>query len=461
MKVTLLQKDKYYWFQRIIFLLDKFIYLNIKTAEDLNKLQNPANYDLLKEQDVLPTTCITKLNNMQMNALMSYNMWNGEENSVTASDNTQWSLLNISKYKVISATTNVALKTPDYLVMLTRVKYNSREVYCYTVYDNSVTASELSEPPLAVCTICNDTDIYNLDSINIHNDMYEYHDKTGIVIIISNTTKQVYECFYEQQSTHSSFSNVVQTLQNSSNQLSKAIGSASEEVIKRKDLMSMKLSGSLSSTIISAKQLQWITQTFDIDEAKANEGIQSIVTHLHRTMKGKEINIFGNIFKILDLTVYNKEILMLRTTYFDESSQLIFLLDIGESACIANILILDVFPHEKKSGLNYTIDDIIQTSSDDNISGISKVETNVDADVFTVTENIDLFFRDMTFHIEDTVTLGNTDADVDPNSCDVNNGLNTLEIEKTEFTARGDSLICNTSELQEMELKEEDANNGE
>ena len=412
MKIGTFSLKDYSWFEQIIRTMDALTHLyanNADSGRKLSRIQIDEALSSVKTQ--IKHSALKKLNTLQTNALIAYNMCSGRTYSALSDDSRQWTLITLNGFKQANLSVGVALKTNDFLVMATMLQYASTEVIIYCVYQGDATAQDLKEAPLAIFTLHDGYDIYNMQDVSISENKYTYVSSNNIRLEVSTSTHRVISCYMEEGAQEASALDMVfETLSTLS--ASRAMSNAIEEIKGTKDLALRRIQSTFKGVSLADREMQWLVHTFKVNFEEATSGIEKI---LKTARKGAAIDVFGNKFDVIDVMRYTQNTLMVRTSFFDESSQLVLLFEISNMVTTVAFCVIDVFPHKNGNGRKYVVSDIVQSSSRDNVLGFSSVTINGD-DVLYVKEDITLQYMDVTYRVSDTIRLDTGTADTE--DCD-------------------------------------------
>lgn len=404
MKIGSINNSGYLWFKQIIKIIDAVTYLNLQSTE----LTKDLLFHTINSLDTkVQSNAIVKFNNMQSNALLSYNIWNGQINAIASEETKSWTIISIDKFKQVSACANVALKTNDFLVISTVLKFLGKVVYIYCIYDSAITAQQLNEMPLQIFTLTDDFDFYNFTEINLDKNNYRFTSKNNIELVISKETKKVIGCFMKEEIPLSETAMGVISSIISDLSCTQTITNSFNKMKTTRDIANIRLMRSIKGIEASDEEILWLCATFGVSFEDATNFLDHIIKV---AAKGKSIKVFNTTFDIIDILRYNNNILMIRTTYFNESSQLILLFDVDTSIHSLAFFVIDVFPHQGKNELEYTIIDTVVSASRKDIFSSSTVKINIEDKVY-VNEKILIKYNGMSFNIEDTIYSSNDDEE--------------------------------------------------
>ena len=398
MRVDSFSSGGYEWFGRIIKIIDALAFLNINSVEELesidkNKLESTIN----SAQTKISANAINKLHTTQSNALIAYNMWNGQFNTNSADDSKNWMIIQLNNFKQVSVASNVSIKTQDFVVIRTIVKYLTRTVYVFCIYESDITVPELRSNPLEVFSLFNGKDLYGYSLSEESLNHYLFKSKNKVVLKVSKNSLNVSECCIEDNIKLSdTAAGIISSILDEMK-----IGDARSTAKTVRDIAVTRIKRVLKGVSIADEELKWVCNVFNVHFEEVTASLDKI---LKTAAKERDIDVFGNKFNVIDIMRIKHNVLMIRTTYFDESSQFIMLFEVSQTIQTLVFCILDVFPHEGASGTKYTVSNNIKSASRTNIIGCSRVNVIAGRDII-VTEDISLKYCDLEISISDSITL--------------------------------------------------------
>lgn len=398
MQVDSFSSGGYEWFERAIKIIDALTFLNINGPDSMTELdKDKLEAAMHSVHTKVNPNAISKLHTVQSNALLSYNMWNGQYNSDSASNSPNWTIIQLNSFKQISVAANISIKTQDFIVMRTMIQYLNRTLYLFCIYETDVTVPDLKSIPLAVFSLLDGIDIYSNSLIEEAQNYYLFKSKNQILLKVYKNTLSVSECFMDETMgwNDTAISIISSILEET------GVGTVGSKVKTIRDVTITRIKRMVEGVSIYNEELKWVCTLFDIN---FEEAITSLDKIIKTAAKDKEIDVFGNTFKVIDIMRCQNNILMIRTTYFDESSQFIMLFEVSESIQTLVFCILDVFPHEGISDIQYDISNNIKSSSREDIIGCSHVKVLADDDIMVI-EDINLRYNNLDIAISDNIIV--------------------------------------------------------
>lgn len=402
MRIGVNSSGGYAWFERVIKIIDVLSFLNKQEIEDIQKLTvEELDAAIYTVQTKISATALSKMHSVQTNALMAFNMWNGQINAASVDDNRNWMIISLNNFRQASVSASVSVKTPDYLVITTIIRYLGRDVWVYSVYDANVTVPELRDVPLDIFVLYKGVELYCRYPVSEIQVGYELQSKNNVVLHISDKTGRVLACFPKETiDLKETAAEIIASVLNDMKLLE-----APNKVASTRDIAMMRIKRIMSGIVVTDYELKWVCNTFNLHHDDAVNYLDKI---LKTAAKGRVIDVFGNKFETIDIMRYRNNILMIRTSFFDESSQLVMLFEISQAIETVAFFIVDVFPHEGINGTKYTVSNNIKSSSRQNVIGSSRVTVIAGNDI-TVVEDISIRYRDVEIHISDSINISSED----------------------------------------------------
>ncbi len=445
--------SRHKWFDRAISIL------NIKNEEAISIYDaliefNNRGYKVSK----IPSTAKSSLCNVITSSYMS------SHNGITMSN--RETILHLMQYKEIFLNTSVAYKNNNYFAISVSASYAGSDLINYLIYDIDTAADQLATPLHAV-SILEDIDLQTGKKLKDDGEFLTVEFSDAIYLKLDKKSLQIKACF---QSYPSLRENTVMGdyIQKFDSLIAKAEDTA-DTFHKALDRNAIKKVSKKGGFYIEDPECTWLSNLLSFNYHQVSELIDKL---LLSRKKDSIIEVCGEIFEIIDVAIIEGDLIVIRTTFREDSSQLVLLFE-KEDTAITTILatLIDVFPHEGETSNEYSKNNIVQSSSRSGVqvsSHIQIIENTHHTNDYTVKEDILFKYKYYEIRFPDIITVKDDVVadDTEQREFETQNNENieysvndsvqsTTELNKIELDNSRGSIQNNNS----LNTQEEDTNN--
>lgn len=323
-------------------------------------------------------------------------------------------VLHLKKYKNVSLNISFTYHNRDYFIIYISAQYGNKMFHNYLLYEEDAAADELVAP-LHVVSILDGKDIQTGSTIPKEGFDYVINFSDSVNLKIDSKTLMVKNCYFNQQPKReipfigeslTQFDNLMTKTENTIDSFKKAAHH-----------YSIKTAAVKGGFFIEEKECIWLAELLSLNYHEVSDLIDKL---LLSRRKGDTIASGAEAFEIIDTALIEGSLIVIRTTFRTDSSQLVFLFSKDEQVITTQLaLLIDVFPHEGETSNDYHRSNIIQSSSRTGATASSHVQITENASndkSYTVKEDIHLKYNCYEIRFPDTITVRDDEEEQEQHS---------------------------------------------
>lgn len=369
--------QNYSWFDFVVKKIDYKKFYNLENI--ISKIPKNINED---SKSYIGDNTYINLNKILCNAYMSLYIKNSFKDC-------KYDIIEINKYKTIKISACLNYVSDKFKILKVNFVYRNINFIVYLIYDASTSADNLSTVDNIVIYIENIDLIEEKIPISEEN-LLVFRLNTGIVLKVDKTNFYVVDCHsifpYTSLPNNKLNTKDISTLENEKNKITK-----------------LKLN--INSLFIMNEELNYLKKILISPSLNVNT-IQNEFLHLFNTPEKRKLNLDVYIFEIIDIVLIHNDLLVVRTSYIENTKQLIFIFKLETDYIKSYIFyILNIYPHKTIKEENYEIENVIESASRLKVSSKSSVTTKYSNDILIITENISVKYEKYNIKFSDTIVV--------------------------------------------------------
>lgn len=425
------------WFDRVISVLDIQEENNITLEEAVTNLQ----------QDIFSMTKMpSQVKSQLCNAITACYMKGYHSNSNNPSRKV---ILHLKKYKGVTLDISFQYHNQDYFIIYISTQYGDKMFHNYLVYEEDTAADELISP-LHVVSLIDDKDIQTGNVISKEGNDYVIDFQDAITLKIDSKTFTVKACYFNQQP-KKNIPFIGESLEKFDTLIEQADNTL-DSIKKSYHHHNIKAATKKGGFYIEESESIWLADLFGFNYHAVSDLIDRL---LLSKRKGDTISIGAEAFEIIDIARIEGSLIVIRTTFRTDSSQLVFFFyKDGNTVTTQLALLIDVFPHEGETSNDYHKNNIVQSASRQGVianSHVQIIDNNRDDRSYTVKEDIHIKYDCYELRFPDTITVRDDEEETEDTSNEADNE-NEENVQQEHSNEAGDSNIPSNATLSRLDL---------